>query len=80
MLKKDGVVYVCKSDITKSLLKRYGFPDYLLVKDVLKDFYSLVYRGRFHTFTTGNSIDKRKRRHTTFVNIYELYRLVVKGL
>ena len=25
--------------------QKYGFPDCLLVEDVLKDFYSLVYRG-----------------------------------
>lgn len=82
MLREDNNVYICKNDIDKyySFLAKHGFGGFN--KAYLKrefDTYIQCYRHD-KICLTGSKFDKKRQRHTQFVDLYKFYNFVVKGL
>lgn len=72
-------LYICKSQITKSLLKEMNLPDFNLnyAKIVFED---CIQKDNAVWVYTGSKTDKNKRRLTAFVRKEVYYREFVKGL
>lgn len=81
MIVKNGVVYICKSDIDKNwtYLLRRGFGNFS--RNYLKNEFEeyLDYYGEDTVTITGSKIDKKRQRHTKFVELNKFYRFCVKG-
>lgn len=82
MFKEDNNVYICKNDIDKnySFLANRGFGGFN--KAYLKREFDeyINWYGADETSITGSKFDKKRQRHTQFVDLYKFYNFVVKGL
>ena len=81
MFIKDNSVFICKNDIDKQYLyfHHHGFSQFN--KAYLKREFDeyIDFFGADEVRITGSKFDKKRQRHTEFVNLYYFYKFVVKG-
>lgn len=75
---KARAKYVCKSEITRSLLERMHVEDCISVDEAKKIFEDI--KNDYIVVPTGSKFDKNKSRHTKFVSKVVLYDAIIKGL
>lgn len=69
--------YVCKSEITRELLRKMHISDYVSVESAKESFDNI--RRDYIIVPTGSKTDKKKTRHTKFVKKNILYDAIIKG-
>ena len=79
MEKLAGKVYLCKSDITRNLLRKMRIPDDVSLEFARECFKDCIENGHFRVLITGDKNNKRKQRHTAYVLDYVFYKSVIKG-
>lgn len=81
MFREGNDIFICKNDITTcySFLVRRGFGSFnkTYLQREFDDYIDL--HGYDEIKLTGSKMDKKRQRHTQFVNLYKFYNFVVKG-
>lgn len=72
--------YICKSQITRTLLNELNLPNYLNIEYAKSVFEDCIYKDNVVWVYTGSKRDKNKRRLTPFVKKSDYYHEFVKGL
>lgn len=72
-------LYICKSQITRSLLNELNLPNYLDIDYAKSVFEDCILRGNAVWVYTGSQYNKNKRRLTPFVLKTDYYQEFVKG-
>lgn len=78
---RDGGIYICKNDIRKnwSFLCKRGFGAFS-VSCLEREFDNYIDDyGHDKVFLTGSQTDKKKQRHTKFVDLYKFYKYCVNS-
>ena len=73
-------LYICKSQITRKLLKDLNLPNYFNLDYAKAVFEDCIHKENVIWVYTGSKTDKNKRRLTPFVKRSVYYREFVKGL
>ncbi len=77
----NGRIYICKNDIRKnwSFLCKKGFGAFS-VNYLESEFDDYVKNStNFVVYITGSQIDKKRQRHTKFVDVYKFYKYCVNS-
>ena len=79
MLKRNGQIYICKSDIVKNyeFLCKHGFSSFLKSELVMLFEEYIDDNGADEIFVVGNKYNKNKQRHTQFVSLYNFYKYII---
>lgn len=72
-------LYICKSQITKSLLKELGLSNFN-IDYAIQVFEDCIHKDNAVWVFTGSKTDKKRRRLTAFVRKEVFFREFVKGL
>ena len=73
-------MYICKSQITRSLLNDLNLPNNLSLEYAKSVFEDCILKGNSVWVYTGSQHDNNKRRLTPFVLKLDYYKEFVKGL
>lgn len=70
--------YLCKSEITRSNLRKMGIPDFIEIKEVNEAFEELEKEPFVYYIRRGNLKVRGRNRVTKYVNKHALYKKVIK--
>lgn len=77
MVISGGKYWVCKSDMTVTNMQKWGIIPVLTREELKKCFDYCVEMGYARVAVTGSKTDKRRQRHTIFVEL-EKFKMAVK--
>lgn len=81
MIKRNAQIYICKADISNNydFLCSCGFSNFKK-SDLIRCFEDYIYDyGADEIFIVGHKFDKKRQRHTQFINLNRFYKYVIYG-